>query len=112
MKLSKPALKRLSEMICGNDPFLYFPYRTSSQLTKFFFDLDLEYVHDGSTRSAWVQSTLEELNEKEDKEDKLPNRDVIRIIAFLINPDNFLFDDRLNHSKLLKMLTKQLRVLV
>jgi hypothetical protein len=109
MKLSKPALKRLSEMICGNDPFLYFPYRTSSQLTKFFFDLDLEYVHDGSTRSAWVQSTLEELNEKEDKEDKLPNRDVIRIIAFLINPDNFLFDDRLNHSKAVEDVNKAIK---
>lgn len=99
MKLGKPPLKRLSEMICGNTPFDHFPYRSSSQLTKFFFDLDLEYVHDGSTRSAWVQEVLEELNNKDNENDKLPNRDLCKVIVGLVNPDYYLFEDKLDHAK-------------
>ncbi len=40
---------RLAGMICGDEPFTYFPYRSSSKLTRFFVGLDLNYVHDGST---------------------------------------------------------------
>lgn len=43
-------ITRLAEMICGDAPFDFFPYRSSSSLTRFFVDLDMEYVHDGSTR--------------------------------------------------------------
>jgi hypothetical protein len=109
MKLGKPALKRLSEMICGNIPFNNFQYRSSSLLTKFFFDLDLDFVHDGSTRSSWVQQTLDELNEKDDNDEKLPSRDLVKVITFLVNPDNFLFDDNLNHSKAIEDVNKTLR---
>ncbi|RZL42496.1 MAG: hypothetical protein EOP00_23435 [Pedobacter sp.] len=109
MKLGKPALKRLSEMICGNTPFDHFPYRSSSQLTKFFFDLDLEYVHDGSTRSAWVETTLQELNEKDDNNEKLPSRDLSKVIVWLVNPDFFLFDDKLNHEKAIEDVNKALK---
>lgn len=109
MKLGKPAIKRLAEMICGNIPFDHFPYRSSSQLTKFFFDLDLEYVHDGSTRSAWVQETLEELNEKNDSQEKLPSRDLIRVIILLVNPDYFLFDEKLNHLKAIEDVNKAIK---
>lgn len=109
MKLGKPAIKRLAEMICGNIPFDHFPYRSSSQLTKFFFDLDLEYVHDGSTRSAWVQETLDELNEKNDNGEKLPSRDLIRVIILLVNPDYFLFDEKLNHQKAVEDVNKAIK---
>ncbi len=109
MKLGKPAIKRLSEMICGNSPFDHFPYRSSSQLTKFFFDLDLEYVHDGSTRSNWVQETLEDLNDKNDSDDKFPSRDLMRVIAFLVDPDNFLFDDKLNNEQSIEDVKKAIK---
>lgn len=90
---------KLSEMICGNDAFNHFPYRTSSQLTKFFIELDLDFVHDGSTRSGWVQSVLEELNNKNSPNDNTPNRDLCRVIESLVNPDFFILDGKLNHEK-------------
>lgn len=49
MKIGAAGLMKLAEMICGDDPFRSFPYRSSSYLTRFFVDLDLDYVHDGST---------------------------------------------------------------
>jgi len=45
-------------MICGNsgpDVPAYFSYRSSSYLTEFFRDIDIEYQHDGSTRQRWVR---------------------------------------------------------
>ena len=99
MKLSKPVLSRLSDMICGNPGFTHFPYRSSWHLTKFFYDLDLEYSHDGSTRNSWVTSVLEELNNKITDIEKLPTKELRTVITALINPDNFLFDEKLNHEK-------------
>jgi hypothetical protein len=99
MKLNRPAILKLAEMICGNLEFDYFPYRSSSQLTKFFIDLDLDYVHDGGTRHIWVQDVLNQLNDKESSDDNFPNRDLTRVIESLINPDYFLFDDKVDHTK-------------
>jgi len=109
MKLRRPAIMKLAEMICGNEAFGHFPYRSSSLLTKFFIDLDLDYVHDGSTRAAWVQDTLNELNDKGDEESKIPNRDLCRVIESLVNPDHFLFDDNLEHEKAVYDVNKILR---
>jgi hypothetical protein len=63
--LSKPTLMRLAGMICGNEPFTYFRYRSSSYLTRFFIEIDLDYTHDGSTRNFWVEEVLAELNTKQ-----------------------------------------------
>jgi hypothetical protein len=99
MKLSRPVILKLAEMICGNESFNHFPYRSSSQLTKFFIDLDLDYVHDGSTRAMWVQSVLEDLNLKESANTKLPSRGLVKVIEALVNPDYFLFDEKVNNEK-------------
>lgn len=109
MKLSRPAIMRLSEMICGNEAYEHFPYRSSSLLTKFFIDLDLDYCHDGSTRAVWVQDTLNDLNEKEDKNSNTPNRDLCRVIESLVNPDYFLFNDSLDSEKAIDDVNKALR---
>lgn len=64
MKWKNRNLREFADIICGNsDPGqpAYFQYRSSSYLTEFFEDCDLEYVHDGSTRWAWVASRLEEV---------------------------------------------------
>jgi len=92
MKLGLPGLRRLSEMICGNEPFNYFPYRSSSLLTKFFTELDLDYVHDGSTRADWVFSVLKELNDKPSTDENIPPREIVKVIEQLLHPDYFLFD--------------------
>ena len=44
MKIGPAGLTRLAEMICGDAPFTYFPYRSSSYLTGFFHELDLNYA--------------------------------------------------------------------
>lgn len=109
MKISRPVLMRLSEMICGNEPFLYFPYSSSSQLTKFFIDLDLDFVHDGSTRSLWVQEVLNKLNEHSNEHENLPSRDLVKVITSLVNPDYFLFDEKLDHKKAVTDVNKAIK---
>ena len=39
----------------------FFPYRSSSYITQFFEECDLDFVHDGSTRWHWTSERLEEL---------------------------------------------------
>ncbi len=96
-------------MICGNPNFPSFPYRSSSFLTKFFVELDLEYIHDGSTRSSWVASVLDDLNDKEADHEKLPSRAMCKEIESVINPDNFLFNDKLNFEKAVVDVNKALK---
>lgn len=100
---------KLAEMICGNEAFTHFPYRSSSFLTKFFIDIDLDYVHDGTTRAVWVQDTLNELNNKESSDSKTPSREICRVIESLVDPDYFLFDDNLEHEKAIKDVNKILK---
>lgn len=97
--LGNPTIIKLAEMICGNTPFDYFPYRSSSYLTGFFIDLDLDYVHDGSTRSAWVTEVLKELNAKQPASPNMPSREIISVIEHLLHPDNFLFNTKVDRPK-------------
>lgn len=46
-------------MVIGNVD--HFPYRSSSFITEFFQECDLDFVHDGSTRWSWTARRLEEL---------------------------------------------------
>lgn len=109
MKIGRPAIMKLSEMICGNEAFTHFPYRTSSQLTKFFIDLDLDFVHDGSTRHVWVQEVLNKLNDQSSEHENLPNRELIKVITSLVNPDYFLFNENLDHIKAVNDVNKALK---
>lgn len=109
MKIGRPAILKLSEMICGNEAFNHFPYRSSSQLTKFFIDLDLDFVHNGSTRHLWVQEVLNELNDQSSEHENLPNKDLIKIITSLVNPDYFLFNEKLDHKKAVEDVDKALK---
>ncbi len=52
-------LRALADMVVGNAN--YFAYRSSSYITEFFQDCDLEYSHDGSTRWAWTANKLAEV---------------------------------------------------
>jgi len=109
MKLGRPAILKLAEMICGNEAFPHFPYRSSSQLTKFFIDIDLDFVHNGSTRHLWVQDVLNKLNDQSNEHENLPNRDLIKVITSLVNPDYFLFNEKLDHKKAIEDLNKSLK---
>jgi len=52
-------LRALAEIVIGdNDKF---QYRSSSRITEFFQECDLDFVHNGSTRWAWTADRLAEL---------------------------------------------------
>ena len=61
MKLRKRTLDEIADMICGNVEGTPFVYRSSSYITRFFQDVDTDFVHDGSTRYAWVSSVLKQI---------------------------------------------------
>lgn len=90
---------KIAEMICGNQPFDYFRYRSSSHLTRFFIELDLDYAHDGSTRNVWVSEVLTELNAKQPVAIGMPSREMVKVIEYLLHPDQFLFDQKLDRQK-------------
>lgn len=62
MKFKSRNLRAIAEMVIGDAK--YFPYRTSSRITQFFEECDLDFVHDGSTRWAWTSERLVELLEE------------------------------------------------
>ncbi len=59
MKFKDRNLRVLAEAVNG-DPS-YFLYRSSSYITRFFEECDMDYVHDGTTRWAWTSNVLAEL---------------------------------------------------
>jgi hypothetical protein len=63
-----------------------FPYRSRSELTRFFRRCELDYVRDGSTRQAWFEDVLEELNNGPSSVPDLPSDGVIRVVRGLIDP--------------------------
>ncbi|MCG9745978.1 hypothetical protein [Shewanella sp. Isolate8] len=99
MKIGAAGLMKLAEMICGDDPFRSFPYRSSSYLTRFFVDLDLDYVHDGSTRRVWVNDVLKELNERKALQENMPSAEMKKVIEYLLHPDHFLFNENVDREK-------------
>lgn len=60
--MDKTTKEKIAEMICGDDKARHPVYRTSTYLTKFFQDIGINQVHDGSTRKWWALSTIENLN--------------------------------------------------
>jgi hypothetical protein len=108
MKIGAAAIAKISEMICGDPPFQFFPYRSSSYLTRFFVDLDLDYVHDGSTRRVWVREVLDELNARQSPEN-MPPPEMVKTIEYLLHPDHFLFDEKVDRDKALEAITSALK---
>jgi len=107
--IGKAGLSKLSEMVCGNSPFEFFPYRSSSYLTRFFIDLDLDYTHDGSTRGNWVNEVLVELNQKPLAAAGMPSGEMIKVIEYLLHPDHFLFDPKVDRQKAIEAVKTCLR---
>ncbi|MGD8220289.1 hypothetical protein [Pseudomonas thivervalensis] len=78
MKWKSRNLRELAHIICGDAE--HFRYRSSSYITEFFQDCDLDYTHDGSTRWAWVSSRLEEVLALPHPSPSVPPDAFIRII--------------------------------
>ncbi|MGY8817960.1 MAG: hypothetical protein ACKVLM_01000 [Pseudomonadales bacterium] len=108
MQIGAAAISKIAEMICGDPPFQFFPYRSSSYLTRFFIDIDLDYVHDGSTRRVWVREVLDELNKRQAPA-SMPSPEIVKVIEHLLHPDHFLFDDKVDRDKALDAISSALR---
>ncbi len=54
-------LESIADFICGDNNERYPVYRSSSYLTRFFKNIDINAEHDGSTRKWWVLNVLEQL---------------------------------------------------
>lgn len=81
MKFKARNLRAIAEMVIGDAD--YFPYRSSSYITQFFEECDLDFVHDGSTRWSWTADRLAELlEESQPIAHALPNRfvNVLRVL--------------------------------
>lgn len=109
MKIGPAGLTKLAEMICGDAPFTFFPYRSSSYLSRFFQDLDLDYVHDGSTRRHWVRSVLDTINKRPSSNDSMPPSEMIKVIEYLLHPDHFIGYQDADHDKALAAVNDSLK---
>ena len=91
MKLSFNSISKLALMICGQELYAgVFPYRSSTYLTQFFREIDLQYTHHGETRRWWVQDILIEINNLEESElGYLPDPDLVKIIIHLLDRSEF-----------------------
>lgn len=87
MKLSDRVLERLAEMVVGDHEL--FPYRSSYYITRFFKRCGFSCVHDGTTRKTWAYDRLVELNAGPSQAHDLPSKDLLRVIAELLDPDDF-----------------------
>lgn len=91
MKFKQRTLRALAEMVCGNAP--EFVYRSSSRITEFFADCDLDFVHDGSTRWHWTAERLDELlNEPSPQPHALP-AGFVRVIRAALDQAEAAADD-------------------
>src|SRR5688572_32063548 len=90
MKFKSRNRREIAEMVIGDNP--NFQYRSSSYITRFFEECDLDFVHDGSTRWAWTSDRLAELlSEPQPAAYMLPDRfvHVLRVLMHKSDaPDN------------------------
>lgn len=103
-------ITKIAEMICGDEPFNYFPYRSSYKLTQFFNNLGLPYKHDGSTRRIWVAEILKKMNDIPSYDTRLPSKELIKIMEELLDPSHFLFDPKLDHDKAVNTLKECIEI--
>lgn len=73
MEFKPRNLRKIAEMVIGDVE--HFPRRSSSYITRFFEECDLDFVHDGSTRWSWTADRLSELlADPQPAANTLPNR--------------------------------------
>lgn len=94
MKFRRRNLDSLGDLICGNrfsqDEPSYFEYRSSMYITQFFDELDMDWVHDGSTRHRWVGDVLEKLLAEPHAGPAQPPEAFCRVIDHLMSPADAL----------------------
>jgi len=105
MKFKSRNLRELAEMIIGDSD--YFHYRSSSYITRFFEECDLDFAHDGSTRWSWTASKLEELLQEPQPGPNLLPDSFVKVFQVLMEKSDATDDDP-DRSKALETLNKTL----
>ena len=89
----KKTIREIADMICGNGSKI-FTYRSSTYLSQFFEDCDMEhFVHDGSTRNWWVANVLHEILELPTDNPTLPSLEFQTVIQVLMDRADCTEDD-------------------
>ena len=101
-------MRAIAEAIIGdNDKFKYL---SSSYITRFFEECDLDFVHDGSTRWAWTVDRISELlDEPQSAPNTLPER-FVHVLRVLMQKADAADDDpdrSIALSELNKPLTRE-----
>lgn len=111
-KFKRKTLNEIADMICGNPPKegeCYFVYRSSSYLTEFFEDCELDdYVHGGSTRKWWVVGVLEEILTMPATNHHLLPDSFIVVLRVLMNQEGAC-NEEANRSNAMSLLNSSLR---
>lgn len=108
MKFKNRNLRAISEMIIGDAE--HFHYLSSSYITQFFEECDLDFVHDGSTRWAWTADRLSDLlEEPQPIAHALPDRfvNVLRVLMHKSDAEAHDPDRRLALEALNKPLSRE-----
>ena len=108
MNFKRGNLRELAEMVIGDAD--HFRYRSSSYITRFFEECDLDFVHDGSTRWAWTSDRLAELlNEPQPIRYALPERfvQVFRVLMHKSDAEDGDLDRKLALDALNKPLGRE-----
>ncbi len=85
VKFRRRNLEALADLVCGNDTE-HFPYRSSSQITDFFTELETDWIHDGSTRHRWVADVLASMLAEHHDGPTHPPEVFCRLIDQLMSP--------------------------
>ena len=91
MKFKPRNLRALADCVIGDAN--HFPYRSSSRITQFFEECDLDFVHDGTTRWHWTSERLAELlAEPQSAPHTLPDR-FMNLLRVLMHKSDAEDDD-------------------
>lgn len=89
MQFKQRTLEEIANMICGNgdrEEGKHFVYRSSSYITRFFQDCDLDFRHDGTTRYSWVADRLKEILAGSQLGPNVPPEAFSRVVRTLMDP--------------------------
>lgn len=96
MQFKERTFKNIADLICGNNEPgqpCYFPYRSSTYLTEFFDECDLDFRHDGSTRRYWVAGVLSQVLAEPQQSPNIPPDSFLRIIKRLMDRADVTAED-------------------
>jgi len=91
MEFKQRNLRAIANMVIGDNA--NFQYRSSSYITQFMEECDLDHVHDGSTRWAWTADVIAELLlDPQPVPNALPER-FIKLLRVLMDKRDAASDD-------------------